>query len=172
MSSASSSCLLLSRLLLQWVPLDVEGRLIRQFSSYCPFAPVVEEYSASCGFSPKFLLFVFAMALAKTLLFTSFFAAAFSSPQGPPGGHHHGGGPVGSPPGSGGGQVSPSYDWIFQNPLPIPPVAVPKYSKEVNGQTIQYYELTLESYDHQVYPNLGAAHLTAYSRQSLSQCLT
>lgn len=105
------------------------------------------------------------MDLFRTLFYSCLIASALGVPQGGPGGHHHhgGGGPGGPAPGSGGGQISPAYEQVFQNPLPIPPTAEPKYVREVDGQTIKYYELTLESYEHQVYPGLGPAHLTAYS---------
>ena len=97
---------------------------------------------------------------------------AVASPQGQPGhggpGHGqpgHGGvvWPSGGGNGAGAAPISPAYDWLFDYPLPIPPLAQPKYSKNINGQSIRYYELTIESYEHQVYPNLGPAHLTAYS---------
>ena len=104
-----------------------------------------------------------------------------ASPQGPgrpghgqpghdqPGGHGrpgHGGGPGGS--GAGAASISPAYDWIFEYPLPIPPVAQPKYSEKVKGANIRYYELTIESFEKQVYPNLGPAHFTGYSEYHLS----
>lgn len=107
------------------------------------------------------------MAMAKSLLYSFLLAGAAAVPQGPSGHHGHGEpghqGPGGGPGASSGGQISPSYDWIFQYPLPIPPIAQSKYTEEVNGQTIRYYEMTIEAYDHQVYPGLGPAHLTAYS---------
>jgi hypothetical protein len=107
------------------------------------------------------------MVYITSLFYSCLLAAAVAFPQGglPGGHHHHGGGPGGGGhgPGSGGGQISPSYDWVFEYPLPIPPVAQAKYSEKVNGVTIRYYELTLEDYEHSVYPNLGPAHLTAYS---------
>lgn len=107
------------------------------------------------------------MAVISFLFYSHLLTAAVAFPQGgPSGGHHHGGGGPGGGvhgPGSGGGSISPSYDWVFEYPLPIPPVAQEKYSEVVNGQTIRYYELTLKEYQHSVYPNLGPAHLTAYS---------
>jgi len=70
------------------------------------------------------------------------------------------------PPGfNGGGQSagSPAYPWIFQKPLPIPPIAQPKFTETVNGVPIQFYETTIQSFSKQVYPNLGPANLVGYN---------
>lgn len=105
--------------------------------------------------------------MTKFLFYSLLLGGASAVPQGPGGHHDHNGpghqGPGGGPRGSSGGQISPSYDWIFQYPLPIPPIAQPKYTEEVDGKTIRYYEMTIEAYDHEVYPGLGPAHLSAYS---------
>ena len=42
-------------------------------------------------------------------------------------------------------------------------MAQARYSEEVNGVNINYYEIVLKDYEHSVYPNLGPAHLAAYS---------
>ena len=82
-------------------------------------------------------------------------------PQGPP----TQGFPQGPGGGSGGDQLgtSPEYTWLFENPLPIPPVAQPRYTENINGRKIHYFEITLEGFQHQVYPDLGPANLVGYS---------
>ena len=83
-------------------------------------------------------------------------------PSGPPGGPPSGGGPPGGVvPG-----VSPSYDWVFEFPLPMPPVLEPKITTKYNNQTMKYYEITIEPFEHQVYPNLGPTHLVGYNGMS------
>ena len=52
---------------------------------------------------------------------------------------------------------------MFQYPLPIPPVATPEFTKDIDGRTIDFYSLTIEAFDKQVYPDLGPAHLTGYN---------
>lgn len=61
------------------------------------------------------------------------------------------------------GGISPAYSKIFQKPLPIPPVATPKFTKTVNGIPVQFYESTIEPAQVQVYDTLGPANLVAYS---------
>ena len=58
---------------------------------------------------------------------------------------------------------SPDYPWLFQNPLPIPKDAKPMYTERVDGRVIHYFELTIEPFEVQVYPNLGPAHFVGYS---------
>lgn len=58
---------------------------------------------------------------------------------------------------------SPTYDYMFEVPLPMGSIAQPKYTQTVNGIPIDYYEVTIESFEQQVYPNLGPAHLTGYN---------
>lgn len=58
---------------------------------------------------------------------------------------------------------SPTYDYIFEVPLPVGSIAQPKYTQIVNNIPIDYYEVTIKDFDLQVYPNLGPAHLTGYN---------
>ncbi|KAI4731377.1 Cupredoxin [Aureobasidium sp. EXF-10728] len=58
---------------------------------------------------------------------------------------------------------SPTYSAIFQNPLPIAPIATPASSANVNGQQIDFYEVTVEPFQKQVYPDLGPANLVGYN---------
>lgn len=107
-------------------------------------------------------------------LFGSLLAIGVSAfPQGPPV-------PPGTPaqgppppfgPGEPGYSVSPqspAYPWLFEYPLPIAPVAQPLFSEEVNGRTIQYFELIIEAFEQQIYPNLGPAHLVGYSKDAVT----
>lgn len=103
-------------------------------------------------------------------------SVSYAHPQGPnspsPSGHPNQGpgqnpgqGPNGGGGGYGGGyqsSISPSYTWLFEYPLPIPPLAKPAYTDTIDGQKIEYYELTLKDYSHQAYPNLNPTQLTAY----------
>ena len=59
---------------------------------------------------------------------------------------------------------SPAYPWLFEHPLPIPSVAEPILTQQVNGRTIQYFQLTIQAFEQQIYPDLGAAHLVGYSK--------
>lgn len=96
---------------------------------------------------------------------------AASIPGGGPWGQPRGGPNFGRPsvPGSQGwhgqGQSagSPSYDYMFEVPLPQGSTAQPSYTTEVNGIPIDYYEITIESFTQQVYPELGPAHLIGYN---------
>ncbi|KAI5211905.1 hypothetical protein AUEXF2481DRAFT_36948 [Aureobasidium subglaciale EXF-2481] len=58
---------------------------------------------------------------------------------------------------------SPRYDAIFQNSLPLAPIATPASSTNVNGQQIDFYEVTIEPFQKQVYPDLGPANLVGYN---------
>ena len=58
---------------------------------------------------------------------------------------------------------SPAYPWVFENPLPIPPIAQPVSEETVNGRTVQYFEHTIEAFEYQIYPNLGPTHLVGYN---------
>ncbi|THV72708.1 Cupredoxin [Aureobasidium pullulans] len=58
---------------------------------------------------------------------------------------------------------SPTYNEIFQNPLPLSPIATPASSANVNGQQIDFYEVTIEPFQKQVYPDLGPANLVGYN---------
>ena len=60
---------------------------------------------------------------------------------------------------------SPDYPWLFEHPLPIPPEAKPLLTETINGRKIHYFELTIETFDVQVYPNLGPAHFVGYSKE-------
>ena len=61
--------------------------------------------------------------------------------------------------------LSPDYPWLFENPLPIPHEAKPIYTERVDGRVIHYFEMTIEPFDVQVYPDLGPAHFVGYSEQ-------
>jgi len=78
---------------------------------------------------------------------------------------------------------SPEYKWIFENPLPIPPIKKPKlwvlektigssiplltnknstYTNNETGADIDYYEVEVVTIEKQVYPNLPATTLYTY----------
>jgi hypothetical protein len=59
---------------------------------------------------------------------------------------------------------SPKYEWIFQNVLPIAPIAQPIFTETIDGRTIQHYEATIEPFQKQVYPNLGPANFVGYGK--------
>ncbi|KAI5244140.1 Cupredoxin [Aureobasidium subglaciale] len=58
---------------------------------------------------------------------------------------------------------SPKYNAIFQHPLPLAPIATPTSSTNVNGQQIDFYEVTIEPFQKQIYPDLGPANLVGYN---------
>ncbi|KAH6638234.1 oxidase cueO precursor [Boeremia exigua] len=60
--------------------------------------------------------------------------------------------------------LSPEYKQIFQNPLPFPPEKSPRYSytNKTTGNTIDYYEIDVKPFEHQVYPGLKPARLVGY----------
>ncbi|CAP65628.1 uncharacterized protein PODANS_6_11170 [Podospora anserina S mat+] len=59
---------------------------------------------------------------------------------------------------------SPTYSWLYQFPLPIPPVKTPKLTVTnlVTGNPIHYYEVYINRFTQQVYPNKGPATLVGY----------
>ncbi|KAK0671729.1 Cupredoxin [Cercophora samala] len=59
---------------------------------------------------------------------------------------------------------SPTYSWLYQFPLPIPPVKTPKLTvtNPVTGNPIHYYEVYINRFTQQVYPNKGPATLVGY----------
>jgi bilirubin oxidase len=66
------------------------------------------------------------------------------------------------PPGGGGGG-SPAYT-LYQAALPIPPVIQPTFQITTkDGRTVQAYNLTIQSFTKQVYPNLGSASMVGYN---------
>lgn len=100
---------------------------------------------------------------------------AVALPQRPgrgPGGRPGGGPPIRGPPApsgpwrGNGRSRSPAYNYMFQYPLPIPPVIQPEFTKEVNGRSVDFYTLNIESFDAQIYPDLGPAHLIGYNGMS------
>ncbi|XP_014562388.1 hypothetical protein COCVIDRAFT_32842 [Bipolaris victoriae FI3] len=59
---------------------------------------------------------------------------------------------------------SPEYKWIFQYPLPIPPVKESKftYTNNVTGAIIDYYEVDVKAIKKQIYPDLPPADMFSY----------
>ncbi|KAK3626459.1 hypothetical protein LTR22_023153 [Elasticomyces elasticus] len=57
---------------------------------------------------------------------------------------------------------SPVYRSLFQVPLPIPPVKVPKEVYTSNGQSVEYYEVEIKPLTQQVYPGLSKTALVGY----------
>ncbi|KAK0726179.1 Cupredoxin [Apiosordaria backusii] len=59
---------------------------------------------------------------------------------------------------------SPVYSWLYQFPLPIPPIKAPKLTitNPVTGNPIHYYEVYINQFTQQVYPNKGPATLVGY----------
>lgn len=62
---------------------------------------------------------------------------------------------------------SPEYPYVFAQPLPIPEVAVPIFTEEVNGVPIDYYQLTVEEFESQLFPDRGATKLIGYVSSSI-----
>lgn len=62
-------------------------------------------------------------------------------------------------PGEGNSATSPDYPYLFTAPLPIPEIAKPLFTETVNGVPIDYYELTIESFDTQLFPDRGPTTL-------------
>lgn len=115
------------------------------------------------------------MGFLCSVLFLGLVASTVSAlPQGRPGGGRGPGynypirGPEAPPPGQwrGNGQTrSPAYNYMFQYPLPIPPVATPEFSKDVDGRTVDFYSLKVEALEKQIYPDLGPARMIGYNGQ-------
>ena len=61
--------------------------------------------------------------------------------------------------------LSPVYNYIFQFPLPIPPVAVPEtsFTNATTGKTIDFYEINILPFQAQTYPNLGKTSYVGYN---------
>lgn len=57
---------------------------------------------------------------------------------------------------------SPEYPYVFANPLPVPEIAVPIFTEEVNGVPIDYYQLTIEEFESQLFPDRGPTKLIGY----------
>jgi hypothetical protein len=61
--------------------------------------------------------------------------------------------------GEGNSASSPEYPYLFASPLPIPEVAKPLFTETVNGVPVDYYEMTIESFDTQLFPDKGPTTL-------------
>jgi hypothetical protein len=61
--------------------------------------------------------------------------------------------------GQGNSASSPEYPYLFAAPLPIPEVAKPIFTEVVNDVPIDYYEMTIESFDTQLFPDRGPTTL-------------
>ncbi|KAI9158101.1 Bilirubin oxidase [Paramyrothecium foliicola] len=59
---------------------------------------------------------------------------------------------------------SPAYTWVYQKPLPIPPVKQPKLvvQNPATGKNIWYYEFEIKPFTQSIYPNRGPANLVGY----------
>ena len=58
---------------------------------------------------------------------------------------------------------SPAYKWLYEYPMPIAPVKIPKETFQFpNGPNIEYYEIDIKPFEQQVYPNLGKTKLVGY----------
>ncbi|KAI9172810.1 Bilirubin oxidase [Paramyrothecium foliicola] len=62
------------------------------------------------------------------------------------------------------GWVSPEYTWLYEFPLPIPPLKDPVkiVQNPLTGKEIWYYELEIKPFAKQIYPNLGPAEFIGY----------
>ncbi|GAB7355381.1 hypothetical protein MBLNU459_g5902t2 [Dothideomycetes sp. NU459] len=58
---------------------------------------------------------------------------------------------------------SPAYTAVFQSRLPIAPIATPYTSANIDGQQIDFYEITIEAFQKHIYPDLGPANLYGYN---------
>jgi bilirubin oxidase len=56
------------------------------------------------------------------------------------------------------------YKWLYQFPLPVPPVETPKrtITNNITGGPIDYYEVEIKPFEQQVYPTVGKARLVGY----------
>jgi bilirubin oxidase len=63
---------------------------------------------------------------------------------------------------------SPAYTWLYQSPLPIPPVKAPlmTITNPVTGNPIDYYEVYINAYTQTVYPNKPPVNLVGYDGMS------
>ncbi|OQO12633.1 hypothetical protein B0A48_02095 [Cryoendolithus antarcticus] len=52
---------------------------------------------------------------------------------------------------------------MFQYTLPLGSIAVPSYTTNVNGVPIEFYEITIEAFQAQMYPDLGPANFVGYN---------
>ncbi|KAK4169625.1 Cupredoxin [Cladorrhinum sp. PSN259] len=61
-----------------------------------------------------------------------------------------------------------AYTWLYQFPLPIPPIKTPKMSilNPVTNKNIDYYEVTINEFFQQVYPGKAPARLVGYDGMS------
>ncbi|KAL2358047.1 bilirubin oxidase precursor [Cryomyces antarcticus] len=59
--------------------------------------------------------------------------------------------------------VSPEYKYIHQFPLPIPPIAVPLTSYTDANKTIDFYQINIEKFDAQTYPDLNKTSYVGYN---------
>lgn len=59
---------------------------------------------------------------------------------------------------------SPDYTpWIFQFPLPFPPIKTPSTSyTRPDGRRIDFYEINVQKFEKQIYPNLNTTTLVGY----------
>ncbi|KAF2424899.1 hypothetical protein EJ08DRAFT_594833 [Tothia fuscella] len=60
--------------------------------------------------------------------------------------------------------LSPVYNDIYKNPLPIPPVKnkITTYTNTTTGISIDYYEVTISEFEQQIYPGKKPAKLIGY----------
>ncbi|KAM0330944.1 hypothetical protein ACHAQA_003901 [Verticillium albo-atrum] len=63
--------------------------------------------------------------------------------------------------------LSPEYKWLYQYPLPIPPVKQEKWpsrpiTNPVTKQKVKYYEIEIKEFEQQVYPNKKPTKLVGY----------
>ena len=64
------------------------------------------------------------------------------------------------------------YPDIFGHPLPIMPSLAPAttYTNTTSGKSIDYYEINIEAFEAQTYPNLGTTSYVGYV--GISSCAT
>ncbi|KAL1850178.1 hypothetical protein VTK73DRAFT_9740 [Phialemonium thermophilum] len=67
----------------------------------------------------------------------------------------------------GGGWASPEYKWLFEFPLPLPPVKQEKWPDKpiyspATGERIRYYEMEVSQFQKQIYPNLPPTTFVGY----------
>ncbi|KAK1593847.1 multicopper oxidase [Colletotrichum navitas] len=64
--------------------------------------------------------------------------------------------------------ISPEYRYIYQFPMPIPPLKQPKMSinNPVTNKPIDYYEVDIMPFKQQIYPDRGPASLVGYDGMS------